>query len=269
MKHEIVAGDAQGRKVYGPTCDNRFMENPARVRPPRLTLQTFFHDAADELLSFDRGLPYTFLTLFRAPARVVREYIDWRSTRVTKPLRYFLIVALLVNVAASISNRTIAKPDAGSAPVAVASPDDAKPMDASAQERVADGVGRTAEWLFDNHVDWALLFAMPFLALACRRTFRAQGYNFAEFWVLALYGTAQAYVVVGLGGMINRGLGAPDYVALALAPPTFAWVCADVIEGSRWRNFAIGLMSLALALGLLFTLVCAAIFTAFALARGG
>jgi hypothetical protein len=243
------------------------MENPDRVRPPRLTLSSFFHDAADELLSADRGMPYTFLTLFRAPARVVREYIDWRSTRVTKPLRYFLIAVLLVNVAAAIAGWTVAKPDTSPAAASTTTAADAK--QSSKEERVAKSIGASAQWWVENHVDWALLLAVPFLALACRRTFRAQGYNFAEFWVLALYGTAQAYLVIGLGGILLKlGLGVPDYASLALAPPTFAWICADVIEGPRWRNFAIGLGSFALALVLLHVVFIAVVFIAMAFARG-
>lgn len=232
-------------------------------------MQAFAHDAADELFSLDRGLPYTFLTLFRAPAKVVREYVEWRSPLVTKPLRYFLIVVLLVNAAASISDWIVAPAGGRSAPAALAIPANAKPGETSA-DRVGDAFGRAAVWLFDTHIDWVLLFTVPFLALACQRVFRAQGYNFAEFWVLALYGTAQAYVFVGLWViLVNHGLTVPGFAALALAPPTFAWICADVIDGRRWRNFAVGLYSLGLALVLLFaTLIAPMIIAVAVMTRG-
>lgn len=244
------------------------MENPDRQRPPRLTLATFFHDAADELLSADRGLPYTFATLFRAPARVVHEYIDWRSARVTKPLRYLLIVILMVNLAASVTEWVVAKPSARLAPAGTVVAAGAEPM--TKDQQTAARHTETILSLAGNHIDWVLLLAVPFLALAFRRCFAAQGYNFAEFWVLALYATAQAYAVIVFGSLLLQLCAGPSAaaLALALAPPTIAWICADVITGTRWRNFAIGLVSFALALFLLTLTLIAAEFIALALSRG-
>ncbi len=262
----IRVAEAALRDSIRDAGDNRPMKDTDRIRPPRLTLRAFFQDAADELLSADRGLPYTFLNLFRAPAAVVREYIDWRSARVTKPLRYLLIVVLLTNLASAMAGWIVAAADAGVAPTNSAVATDARP--ATNAERTAVVVSATVLRLANDHADGVLLFAVPFLALAFRRTYGNQDYNFAEFWVLALYGTAQAYGVVVLAGVaLKLGTPLPDTVALTLAPPTIAWICADVVPGSRWRNFAIGLASFALAFVLLSLLLIAALFIT--LAVGG
>ncbi len=64
-----------------------------RQNPAPLTARDLWREVVDELFSLDRGLPYTFVSLWRAPGVTVRRYVETRDPKVTRPVRYFLVAA--------------------------------------------------------------------------------------------------------------------------------------------------------------------------------
>ena len=59
-------------------------------------------EAATEFSGFDRGVPYTVKCLLSAPGATVRRYLDERDTRITRPLRMFVMTLVLFFAAASV-----------------------------------------------------------------------------------------------------------------------------------------------------------------------
>lgn len=70
-----------------------------RSSPPRLTVAGVLAEIADELLSLDRGLPYTVLCVLRSPGATARRYVEERDPRLTRPFRLALIVLALCAIA--------------------------------------------------------------------------------------------------------------------------------------------------------------------------
>lgn len=68
------------------------MERPQK----QLTLSEIGRDLADEFLSLDRGLPYTFARLFVAPGATMRRWLEDRDPRITRPVRYLLVATTVL-----------------------------------------------------------------------------------------------------------------------------------------------------------------------------
>ncbi len=58
---------------------------------PPLSAREIWRDVVDGLFSTERGLPYTFATLWWKPARQARGYVETRDPRLLRPLRYLLL----------------------------------------------------------------------------------------------------------------------------------------------------------------------------------
>ena len=63
----------------------------SKTLPPRLTMAHFWQDFSDEVLSVDRGVPWTFRRMTVNPGAAIRDFVVDRNARMTRPLRYFLI----------------------------------------------------------------------------------------------------------------------------------------------------------------------------------
>lgn len=81
--------------MMGPTIIRRAagaagerMETPPH-KP--LTMRELWRELVDELFSLDRGLPWTFVQLWRRPGATIRGYVAARDPRVTRPIRYLVI----------------------------------------------------------------------------------------------------------------------------------------------------------------------------------
>ncbi len=86
------------------------------ARPTRLSTRTFLGEIVDEVFSLDRGLPWTFRELLRHPGTVIRRYVEWRDSRLTRPLRYLLVALALAAIAfhlLEISGAGVSKFEAG------------------------------------------------------------------------------------------------------------------------------------------------------------
>ncbi|MEO7052940.1 MAG: DUF3667 domain-containing protein, partial [Rhodanobacter sp.] len=74
----------------------------ARRTPEKPTLGGLLREAAAEFSGLERGVPYTVKCLLSAPGATVRRYLDQHDTRVTRPLRLFVVALLLYFAAASL-----------------------------------------------------------------------------------------------------------------------------------------------------------------------
>lgn len=178
--------------------------------PPRFTMRQFWQDAADELLSFDRGMLWTLWRLWSAPGALITSYLDTRDPRITRPLRLALIqVALAVLMLGLCGVDAMAefrggflrglRHDAGSNPPSTPALD----------------------WLLAN-ADLLLLCAIiPAIAIATGRLFAAAGRNTAEHWVAAVFVYAQlavpgALLLIGGERWKSAGFGSALILLLVL-----------------------------------------------------
>lgn len=234
--------------------NDRVPENAAGPRP-RLSAGRFLADVADELFSLDRGLPWTFVMLFRDPRAVVRGYIEGRDTRATRPLRYFLVVAIGVTLLGQLLEQQPRRPM--SELIAAADAASAKqPAGPNALQRDSRKVGyalgaRMSIWT-RYYTDRMLLALMPFLAAGLIVAFARQGFNFAEHWVVAMYGVAQLYLVGGVAARLGASADpAAVYAATAGVAALYFWICASVYDGGAPAKIARSAFALLVAVFLL------------------
>lgn len=62
-----------------------------KVIKQRITIKNLFEDFAERYLSYDNKFLQTFLTLFKAPQKVVNGYINGERTNYVNPFTYLLI----------------------------------------------------------------------------------------------------------------------------------------------------------------------------------
>ncbi|HET9484991.1 MAG TPA: DUF3667 domain-containing protein [Xanthomonadales bacterium] len=226
------------------------------VPRPRLTARRFFADLVDEVFSLDRGLPWTFAMMFRDPRAVVRGYVDGDDARATRPLRYFLVVAIGVTLLGQLLDPTPRK-TAGEVVAAIerdlaAQRQAEGPPLRSASHRAGYALGARMTIWSRYYTDRILLALMPFLAAGLFIAFARQRFNFAEHWVVAMYAVAQLYLVGGIAARMSARL---DPVAMAAVvagvAALYLWICASVYDGRAVSKLARALAALLLAAFLL------------------
>jgi hypothetical protein len=199
--------------------------------PPQgpLTGRDLARDFADEFLSFDRGLLYTWRAMLLRPGPTVRTYVETRDPRLTKPLRFFVI-----NTAVLTAVMLLLRPLLDAA-MALAS---------EHQRRV--GAFVLEHTLFINAA------GLPLAALALWLLLRRRGERFVACLVQATYVQAMvmlfnavtALIVVPLQvkGPATLALGFAAITGVAIALWTL-WAWAGFIGGSRLRAFGLALIA--------------------------
>jgi hypothetical protein len=223
--------------------------------PPRLTMAAFWRDFSDEVLSLDRGLPWTFWQLLVRPGWLVRLYVDRRDPRVSRPVRYFLLGFVLL--ALMMGSRS---PKGAS-----------DSLESIIRSGFGDAGGGAAVWTVLEHpVLLALVTIVPATASGLRLAYARHAPTFAEMWVFAVYVIAQVFVYWSLIGIGEVWLGERNAEAGAILPPIIlvlpvACLMATCLEyfpepglGRVLRASLATLMALALTYGLVAAILVAA-----------
>ncbi|MDZ7773220.1 MAG: DUF3667 domain-containing protein [Balneolaceae bacterium] len=77
--------------------ENRSSDEPRGEPHRRLGFKAFAGQFLSELVNIDRGVPGTFLALFRRPEEVVRDYFDGHD-RYMNPFRYVVVIVTIVTL---------------------------------------------------------------------------------------------------------------------------------------------------------------------------
>ncbi len=147
----------------------------AEREPPRgaLTVGEIWQDLADGLFSFERGLPYTFATLWWKPATQARRYLATRDPALIRPLRYLLVAVAVYSALTWALLSQFA---------------DFAELGATGQQ-----VAQTE--LVLRHAAWLVLLILPLIALLMRVLAWRSPLRFIDALVLLAY--AQAQVLLG------------------------------------------------------------------------
>lgn len=228
---------SRGVRPAGPARPEQALPRAASD-PPRITVHTTLAEIGEEFFSLERGLLHTFLSLSRAPGETMRRWVVHRDARLTRPVRYFVVMvalALLLEWSASLLP-PVALPDtpptANTAPLPQDSP--RTPTDSyatgfakglseglgegahnDAQRRVAETLQRVSV----EHPEWILLLILPHLALGLHRAFRGFDIGFAEHWAAATYAFAHTYFAQSvLVVVLDRTLGGAGWAPVVISP---------------------------------------------------
>lgn len=234
------------------------MEPSPNAPPPRLTMKAFWRDFGDEVLSLERGLPWTFWQMCRSPGALIRRYVDERDPRVVRPLRWFLLgFALMAVVFQSVGGTESAQSG----------------FRTGLAGRSEDEAIAQALWTVMSHLQWVLLGAVfPAGAHALTVVYRRHGPEFAEMWVFCLYLAGQVLGVWALLLAFDHYLELPGVAQAMLAMPA-AWLiaaCLGYFPGrgpAGWLR-AVAALLLAAALTMLLVVGAVMLVLLFNLARG-
>lgn len=217
------------------------LPTPAPDLPPRLSVREFAQDVANELLQGDRGLPYTLATLTLRPQQVLRDWIERRDARYTRPFRYFLIAGALAVVAFASSGRGEGKAlidilglfgEAGSA------------------REFGFAAGAMSGRMWGESPQWTLLLLTPFLAGWLSLLHGSVRLNLAEAWVCSLYAVGHALLVAS-ALMLIAGLGVPlplGPTVIGAALLVWVWIAAGAVRAEVAERLIPALVSAPLAL---------------------
>jgi hypothetical protein len=138
-----------------------------------INLHFLWHDIQKGLLHFDNGIAYTAKQLFTRPGHSIREFIEGKRVKHFKPISLVMVLAtaylaLIHLLHINLIVKTSDSVDPGSHIDAV----------------------KIGEWL-QAHFAWITIAFIPIHTIGTVITFRKQGYNFFEYFVLNTYKASQ------------------------------------------------------------------------------
>lgn len=162
-------------------CDNtftgKFCNNCGQsAATHKINLHFLWHDIQHGLFHFEGGILYSAKELFTRPGHSIREFLEGKHVKHIKPLSLLVIVATVYGLlyhSLHINPMTEFKTNTSQA------------------ERA--GLERVNDWLA-THFSWAMLFTLPFYALASFLAFKKQKYNFVEHLVLNAFIASQKMI---------------------------------------------------------------------------
>lgn len=165
----------------GHYCNN--CGQPAATH--KINAHYLWHEIRHSLLHFDEGIPYSIKQLFTRPGHSIREFIEGKRVRHFKPLSLVVVLATFygllyhsfhINLYDDMSNPNV-------------------------------DIGQFNEWS-SKHYSWIIIVTIPFFTLGTYISFRKQGYNFVEYFVLNTYKASQklfAHLVIFPLVIYNNG----------------------------------------------------------------
>lgn len=183
------AVESTSQQIVCPNCsstsDARFRHCPdcgGKTRPQRLSFALLWGATIEHFLELDFPLARTFIGLCHAPGRVAREYIAGRRTHYTNPLKYNLITAVVIVLAAGWYL------DHVQASLPQASP---RTLQAG---MIMQASALTQQW-HNDYLQFVYVLTLPLLALMLRMMLGGRSRcNTMAFYIMLLYGFGQIYV---------------------------------------------------------------------------
>jgi hypothetical protein len=170
----------------------------------RLTLKHLGHDLLHALTHVDRSVLSLLWPLLIRPGTVARDYVDGKRKRYFAPLSWLIVIVGLVSAEVAISGFQVVlanKPNA-----------------------LSD--------LLQRHANITFLIQVPVLALFCRLVFWREGFNSAEFLVLAAYTASMRTIFFGVVLVPLSTIFHPDQTTV------FYWACGTIAAWIAYFGFA-------------------------------
>ncbi|RUT68140.1 DUF3667 domain-containing protein [Flavobacterium cupreum] len=161
------------KQIYkGHYCNN--CGQPAATY--QINWHYLWHEIRHSLLHFDEGIPYSIKQLFTRPGHSIREFIEGKRVRHFKPLSLVVVMATLYGLLYHYFQINL--------------------YDDPSYKSI--DVAKFNEWS-SKHYSWIIIVTIPFFTLGTYISFKKQGYNFVEYFVLNTYRASQklfAHIII-------------------------------------------------------------------------
>jgi hypothetical protein len=212
-----------------------------KAHTPRLTLREISKEFVHAMAHVDRSALSLILQLLIRPGTVALEYVSGKRKRYFGPFAFLVVAVAFTAAVIAVS---------GFQAVTTANPN-----------QVADFLQRRINLLFFAQV--------PLLAISCRLVGIREGFNYAEYLVLAAYTAAMhilfyAVVVVPVWYVLHSHtvlMTRLFYANLPIGPLYFAYGMYQFLPGRRLSSAVKGLLASLLAQAMTFGLVTAVSFS--------
>lgn len=205
----------------------------------KISVRSLARQLGEEFLSLERGVPWTFVQLFRRPGTVLRGYVEGTEARAAPPVRY-LVIGMAATLALSALRRRLDADPRWNAVVTSPSP-------------LVELIGNPA-------LGFSIAF-VPAFAATVLMMFRSARAEVAEAFVLAAYVTSQGMLTMMLAGFAvtptalePMWLMIVSSVAGLLVYPACALASYFDGRAALWRALAAPLVAAFLAGGILLAL---------------
>jgi hypothetical protein len=147
---------------YCPACGQK-------ASTKRFSTKILFSELIDKLLPLDRGVLYTAKHLLIRPGPMIREYLDGKRAKFTKPIQFLLIMVAISLIFFSQEDfkqgmqRGI--------------------VDGSQSEAANLFGQKFSNWIADN-LTALVVGIIPFMALFANWFYKKRGFNYAEHFVI-------------------------------------------------------------------------------------
>ena len=132
----------------------------------KINAHFLWHDIQHGLLHFDQGILYSFKQLFTRPGHSVRDFIEGKRVKHFKPLSLAVVLATLYGFLYHFFHVDL--------------------FDKSSEIDLK----QFNEWSI-THYSWITVATIPFYTVGTYISFRKQGYNFMEYFVLNTFKASQ------------------------------------------------------------------------------
>lgn len=249
-----------GEKLRGDFCSRCGQEAVDLHRP----LPQLASDFLDSVLNLDARVLRTVRLLLFRPGRLTREYLTGRRVRYVRPLRLYLLAALLcfgvlaLWPEASIK-LTFKEPGREEirvrTPISVPAQDNPSRIDQGFRKAVADPEG-FGEAVVAN-LPRAFFLLLPIFALLLKLLYLRRGILYLDHLVFALHFHAFAFVV--LAALIPAGAAQlPILVMVPFSTALWLWVFAYLllalreVYGDSWLSAGLRFLALLVSYGVVF-----------------
>jgi hypothetical protein len=152
---------------YCPECGQK-------ASTKRFSTKILFSELVDKILPIDRGVLYTSWQMLTHPGSMLRDYLDGKRAKITKPIQFLLIMVALSLIFFSQDEFK----EGIKAGYSVSGDPQSDASKAFSQQWM--------QWITDN-MTALVVGIIPFMALMARWLFRKRDLNLAEHVVVSCY----------------------------------------------------------------------------------
>ena len=244
-----------GEKLLGDFCWRCGQETTDFHRPLRSLASDFF----DNVLSLDSKLLRTIGPLLFRPGRLTREYLAGRRAPYVRPLKLYLLAALLSSLVllAFWPERPV-QVTRTSPPAQVEVEEDAPSWQDRGLQKMQEDPKQFAEALTAN-LQRALFFLLPVFALLLKLLYLRRGIFYLDHLVFALHVHAFTFAVLTALILISAS-GLPQLAARSIGTAIWLWIVVYLflalrkVYGESWPKTGLRLAVLLVAYAAVFTL---------------